>query len=319
MYEFEKYVCGKENLKEMIGLHGVAIIPGVLDESECDSMVSKMWDFFEHITEKWDKPLRRDDEDTWREFYKLYPLNSMLLQRWGIGHAQAAWDVRQNTKIVEIFADFWGCGMEELLVSFDGASFHLPPEVTKKGWNKSTKYHTDQSYTKTDFRCVQSFVTGLDINDGDATLAFIQGSNKYHDEFAEEFGITDKADWHKLTKEQEQFYLDRGCEKRIRCPKGSLVFWDSRTIHFGIEPLKTRAAPNLRAVIYLCYMPRSLSSKADLKKKEKAFRELRTTNHYPCKIKLFPTAPRSYGGEVPTITDIRAPELTELGRIMAGI
>ena len=55
----------------------------------------------------------------------------MLIQHWNIGHSQASWNVRQNIKIVEIFAHFWGCSVEELLVSFDGLSFNLPPEVTK--------------------------------------------------------------------------------------------------------------------------------------------------------------------------------------------
>jgi len=36
-------------------------------------------------------------------------------------------------KIVKIFAEIWGCTPEELLVSFDGFSFGLPPEETKKG------------------------------------------------------------------------------------------------------------------------------------------------------------------------------------------
>ena len=42
-------------------------------------------------------------------------------------------------------------------------------------------------------------------------------------------------------------------------------------------------------------MPRDKSSKADLKKKQKAFDELRGTTDNPCKIKLFPKRPRTYG------------------------
>jgi hypothetical protein len=34
-------------------------------------------------------------------------------------------------------------------------------------------------------------------------------------------------------------------------------------------------------------MPRSLCDKKNLEKKKKAFLDLRTTNHYSCKIKLF--------------------------------
>jgi Phytanoyl-CoA dioxygenase (PhyH) len=275
MYEYERYVCSKETLRETIEKYGVGVIPRVLGEEECESMVSKMWDFFEHITSEWEKPLDRKKEETWREFYKLYPLHSMLVQHWGVGHAEASWEVRQNRKIVEIFANLWNCDVNELLVSFDGLSFNLPPEVTKKGWNRgNTWYHTDQSFTKSEFSCVQSFVTGLDIDEYDATLSFMEGSNKYHDEFREAFNVTDKTNWYKLTREQETFYENRGCvKKNIKCPKGSLVFWDSRTIHCGIEADKRRSEPKLRAVIYLCYMPRSVSDKKNLEKKQKAFNE----------------------------------------------
>jgi len=319
-YEYEKYICTKETLKQTIDNYGVAIIPSVLTEMECNNMVDKMWDFFEHITQTWETPIRRKNKKSWCEFYKLYPLHSMLIQQWGVGHTQASWDVRQNQKIIDIFAHFWGCDSNDLLVSFDGLSFHLPPETTGKGWNKDkTWYHTDQSYQNNDFNCIQSFVTGLDINDYDATLSFMEGSNKYHEEFATTFNITEKSDWYQLSKLEEQFYLEKGCNiHNIKCPKGSLVFWDSRTIHCGIEPNKKRSKPNIRAVIYLCYMPRSICDYANLKKKQVAFNELRTTSHYPCKIKLFPKEPRTYGKDLPVITQIENPVLNDLGRKLAG-
>ncbi len=319
-YEFQKYVCSKETLKQTIDNYGVAIIPSVLDEKECNNMVSNIWDFFEHITQKWQVPINRNNKNSWCEFYKLYPLHSMLIQHWGVGHAQASWNVRQNKKIVDIFAYFWNCNAEDLLVSFDALSLYLPPEITKKGWNKgNTWYHTDQSFQNNGCKCIQSFVSGLDINDYDATLSFMEGSNKYHTEFKTTNNITEKSDWYKLTKAEEKFYIDKGCNiKNIKCPKGSLVFWDSRTIHCGIEADVRRTIPNIRAVIYLCYMPRSLCNEANLKKKQKAFNENRTTNHYPCKITLFPKEPRTYGGILPTITPIENPILDDLGKKLSG-
>ena len=320
-YEFEKYICSKETLEETIEKYGVAIIPNVLNGDECEKMVSGIWDFLEYISGDWNIPINRNNPECWREFYKLYPLHSMLLQHWGVGHAQCSWDLRQNIKIVEIFAHFWKCDVSDLLVSFDGLSFNLPPEITKKGWNRdNTWYHTDQSYITPEFKCVQSWVTGLDINDGDATLSFMEGSNKFHHEFRDKFDITDKKNWYKLSKEQELFYTEKGCNyKNIKCPKGSLVFWDSRTIHCGVEARKNRAHPNLRAVIYLCYMPRKLCSNINLKKKQKAFQELRTTSHYPCDIKMFPKMPRTYGGDVPVIRQVQSPILTDLGKFLAGL
>jgi len=67
----------------------------------------------------------------------------MLIQHWNIGHMQSVWNIRQNKNIVDIFSTLWNCTNEELLVSFDGISFNLPPEVMKRGWNRNnTWYHT---------------------------------------------------------------------------------------------------------------------------------------------------------------------------------
>ena len=44
-YEYEKYVCSKETLEQTITEYGVAIIPNVLDENECENMVNGIWDF----------------------------------------------------------------------------------------------------------------------------------------------------------------------------------------------------------------------------------------------------------------------------------
>ena len=319
-YEYSKYCCTKETLRETIDTFGVAIIPNVLNEEECAAVVSGIWDFFEHITQEWKVPIRRTEEKTWTGFYKLYPMHSMLVQHWGVGHAQVSWDLRQNEKIIDIFSHFWQCAPKELLVSFDGLSFNLPPEVTKRGWNKqNTWYHTDQTFLQNEFQCIQSWVTGLDVNDGDATLAFMEGSNQFHKECGAQFGITDKKNWFKLNTEQEQFYVDKGCAyKNIKCPKGALVLWDSRTIHCGVEAMKTRAKPNFRAIVYLCYMPRSLCSEKNLIKKQKAFEELRATSHWPSQPTLFGRLPRTYGGEIPTTKPVPKPRLKEIGRVLAG-
>lgn len=60
------------------------------------------------------------------------PSHSMLIQYFGVGHTQIAWTLRQNPKIV--FATLWNVTAEELLVSFDGMSFNIPPEYTNKGY-----------------------------------------------------------------------------------------------------------------------------------------------------------------------------------------
>lgn len=318
-YVYDRYATNIKGLKKTLDKYGVAILPKVLNEDECDGMVSAMWDYFEHISSSWETPISRDDKYSWKSIYKLFPIHGMLFQHFNCGQSQACWDLRQNPKIVEIFAHLWKCKKEELLVSYDGFSFGLPPEDTGRGWGK-TWYHTDQSYTRNDFECIQSWVTGLDVNKGDATLGIMEGSHKLHEAFRKKFKVINKSDWYKLDSNEEKFYKDAGCKyQRIACPKGSLVFWDSRTIHCGVNPVKGRDSADIRSVVYLCYQPRSMISEKELKKKLKAFEEMRMTTHYPTKIKLFAMYPRTYGEPMPVITHIARPKLTELGKRLAGL
>ena len=319
-YEYEKYVTSKEKMRETLEEYGVAIIPNVLDEKECDNMLSGIWNYFEHITQEWETPINRNNEKSWRGFYELFPSHSMLVQHWNIGHSQACWDVRQNEKVLDIYSHFWNCSKEELLTSFDGLSFNIPPEVTKKGWNRNNCWlHSDQSFTENDFKCLQGWVTALDINEDDATLAFLEGSHNFHQHFAREFEITEKNNWYKLDDIEKEFYYNNECYyRKIKCPKGTLVLWDSRTIHCGVEANKGRANPNFRAIIYTCYMPRQVATKKELEKRKKAFEEMRMTSHWPCKVKLFPKMPRTYGKELPKITCIEKPKLEEIGYKLVG-
>jgi len=318
-----EYYTTKENLRSTIDEYGVAIIPNILNDNECELIVNGLWDYFEHITQTWPIPIKRDNANSYREIYKLFPLHSMLFQYFNSGHAQISWDMRQHPAIIEIFSYFWGVSSDELLVSFDGLSFNIPPEYTNRGWNRNnTWYHSDQSFERNNFECIQSWVTGLDVNEGDATLAFMEKSNNFHKEFKEWKNLNGHKfkkndNWYKLNREEEQFYLEKGCEyKKITCPKGSLVFWDSRTIHCGVEACRGRATPNFRAVIYLCYIPKILYSIKDIKKRREAFLELRTTNHWGNK--LFGKNPRTYGKELPEITIINPPQITDVGEKLIG-
>ena len=148
-----KYFTSSADFKTMLDTYGVAIIPNILDDVESAAILSGTWDFLEHITKNWDTPINREKKDSWLQFYKLYPIHSMLLQYWNVGHAQVSWNVRQNIKIAEIYSKLYDCKLEDLLVSYDGLSFNPPPEETKRGWNKNNLWlHCDQSYTQNELK-----------------------------------------------------------------------------------------------------------------------------------------------------------------------
>jgi ectoine hydroxylase-related dioxygenase (phytanoyl-CoA dioxygenase family) len=306
----------REDVRDVLEADGVAIVAGVLDPTECRHLQDGMWACLEHISSSWATPIRRDDRRTYREFFNLFPTHGMLLQHW-VGHAQASWDVRQNPKVVDVFRAIYQC--TQLLVSFDGMSFGMKPEDTGRGWEHATWLHTDQSFTKPDFACIQSWLTALDVDAGDATLAVLRGSHKYHAEFAQAFGVTDKSNWYKLQPEQQAWYLAKGCELvHVECKAGDMVLWDSRTIHSGKCPSKGRLNPKLRMVVYVSMQPRAVATERDLKRKREAFDAGRTTSHWAATPKLFGKVPRTYGKPLPEITPLPTPALSELGRALAG-
>lgn len=322
-YIYERYVCNENNVIETLNRYGVAIIPNVLNVQECDAMKSGMWDYLETITANMNLPIDKNNHQTWKTFKELYPKHSMLIQHWSIGHAQFIWDVRTNLKVIAPFEKIWNTPKEDLLVSFDGASFHFPPETTGFGWsspNHKSWIHCDQSYLRNGFECVQGWINAYNTNTGDATLTILEGSNRYHEEFRNHFNVTDSDDWYMLKQDELDWYINtKGCVRNnIKCPAGSLVLWDSRTIHCGKEPDKNRAEPNYRCVVYTCYTPRSKATLSSLNKKIQAFKDLRTTSHWPHKPKMFPKYPRTFGVPLPNITQIPKPVISDIGYRLIG-
>jgi hypothetical protein len=103
-WEFTRYACTLATLRDNLDQYGVAILPRVLNEAECDAMMAGMWQTLAHWTQHWDAPIARKKTSTWRGYQDLFPTRHMLMQHYGLGHAQFIWELRQNPKIVDVFA-----------------------------------------------------------------------------------------------------------------------------------------------------------------------------------------------------------------------
>ncbi|MFS8159476.1 MAG: hypothetical protein ACMG6E_04535 [Candidatus Roizmanbacteria bacterium] len=218
-----------DGLARTLKKYGIAIIPRVIDEEEQQAMKDGAWNFLTSVTANFETPMTKDDPSTWNQFWELYPLHGMLLQHHGVGHAQYLWNLRQNPKIVAIFSKLWNCPAEDLLVSFDGISFALPHEVTKRGHYRGNEwFHCDQRLGNDTFVSAQSWVTAEEVREGDATLTVIEGSHLLREKMMQEFevdGAAKQKDWFKYDADQVQWFKEQGCVVRdIICPAGSMVF-----------------------------------------------------------------------------------------------
>jgi len=175
-YEYEKYLCDAENIKETVIKYGVAICP-ILDTEECENMIENKWKVLEKLTAEFEVPIDRNNKATYKQITELFPNHKMLIQHWKIGHSKLAWEVRQNKKVIEAFAKIWET--EDLIVSFDGASIYI---LDKPNRESNSWFHVDQSYTRNNFECIQSWVNAYDTNEGDATLVILENSNSFHEE-----------------------------------------------------------------------------------------------------------------------------------------
>lgn len=352
VWEFEKYVTDVRGVEETIKKYGVAVVLNVLTKEECKAMFDGAWEFIEHLTKDWGPhlgpvgPILRNSRESWKYIKYLYLTTAgALMQPNKASCAPHAVKVRQNIKIVSVFAELYKCAPEELLASTDAIGFGIPKELIanhgsdedgppKKRARKEkvTPLHTDKSYVehKKSKNLVQSWVTSERVKPGDATLEFLEESHKYHEEFANHFFPKEvlatmdkktlqkvKKDYFVLTEEHIKFYEDRGCtRKRIFCPAGSLVLWDSRTIHNGASAMPDRDEPDFRNIVYLCYAPRERATEKDLERKRKNVG--RTTSHDPIRGRLFSDKPNTYGQPYYPVNLPPAPVLNDLGRKLMG-
>lgn len=309
--EYQEYLSNQDNFMEILDKYGICVIPKIISENECFSLRNEIWKDLKYIhQERFDI----NEEKTWRNYFDMFPSHSFLIQHFGIAHLQSVWDVRQNENIADIFSKIHQVKKEDLRSSFDGISVGLPPEKTNKGWYRNKGWlHCDQGKKRKGRVCVQGQVNLYPVNEGDATLTILEGSHLFHEEFFKDKKVD--IDWYMLDENDIDWYLKKGCKKKlVKAPVGSLILWDSRTIHAGHEPIKGRKEENFRMVIYVCHLPKTFFDKRSQKRREKAFKEKRVLNHWSAK--MFSKDPRTYGGELKDFNKVKEPVLTKLGELL---
>lgn len=319
MNEYEENYSTLDDAYEKITTDGFCVIKNVLNENEIKNAQNGLWETLNYLTKNLDKPIKYEDKESWKTYYELRTNRNMLMQHWQIGQSQFFWDIRQNPKVVNIFSKLWNVKNEDLLTSFDGMSFHVPPEETGIGFYEGNDwFHTDQAPNNKEFSCIQGFVTLYDINKGDATLRVIKNSCNYHNTIFDINNVDSDNNWHQYQDDELEYLYNNNCKPvRVLAKAGDFVLWDSRTAHYGIEPLKERNKANFRSVLYICMTPRKLISEKSLKSKKKGFLKMRMTTHWPHRAKLFRKYPMEFN-DIEKIPELPNPKLTELGEKLAG-
>ena len=285
---------------------GYCVIPQILSTHEAEIFYQRVW--HEYIEKAWPS-CRMDDRSNWKESFPMH-------NKYGIfvgpaGHTQVMWDLRQDPRIVDVFAQIWNT--YDLVVSMDGLSLMCPPEIRKGGFDPWP--HVDQTIPKkqnglafknhppVDFVSESSLKTNpLNIQgqflfedsfDGDGGFYCIPKSHLKFNEFApkmkEEPNVESREYNNKFLMDFFSRITDGSgsayCMKHVTAPRGSLILWDSRTVHWNQYPSENRPyneKPRVRMVGYLLYLPKArLTDEARALRRECFEKGISTTGAIP--------------------------------------
>lgn len=103
---------------------GYCVIPQVLSATEAEVLYKRVW--HEFVEKAWPK-CRMDDRSNWKEEFPMHDKYGIF--KGPAGQIQVMWDLRQDSRIVNVFAKVWNTN--DLVVSMDGLSLMCPPEIRK--------------------------------------------------------------------------------------------------------------------------------------------------------------------------------------------
>lgn len=287
---------------------GYCIIPSVLSTAEAELLYERVW--YEFIEKAWPH-CRMNDRSNWQSAFPMH--NKMGVFAGPAGQIQVMWDLRQDPRIIEVFAAIWNT--YDLIVSMDGLSLMCPPEV-REGYIEPWP-HVDQkilaeensfadnqdsfvseSSLKTQPFTIQGQFLFEDSFEGDGGFYCIPKSHLRFSEFAPQLEVINELEINPIEKRKtyrkflDDFFANNVdesgnfyCMQHVSAPKGSVILWDSRTVHWNQHPCKNRAYQDLskvRMVGYLCYVPKARLSKVGKMLRKETFEKGVSSGHNPC-------------------------------------
>jgi hypothetical protein len=287
---------------------GYCVIPQLFSDSETRVLYERVW--HEFIEKAWPN-CKMNDRSNWKKSFPKH--NKTGIFAGPAGQTQVMWDLRQDVRIMNVFSQIWNTN--DLIVSMDGLSLMCPPE-TRTGYidpwphvdqtimrrqdgvshsNNPPVNFISESLLKTQPYTIQGQFLFEDSFEGDGGFYCIPKSHLRFAEFAPVLEriseITDVVERKKVRIEFiEQFFsqLDESgnayIKKHITAPRGSLILWDSRTIHWNQHASENRVyseTPKVRMVGYLCYVPKSRLTEEGRVLRKEAFDKGVSTGHNP--------------------------------------
>ncbi len=277
--------------------NGYAVVPSLISQERVDEYKSMMWDTLESMSGQYDDFQFKREYDNYSTYKADHiPMHKHgILECYKINHCQAAREARKDERILKFFVALYG--NTQLVCSLDRITFKFPgrPYRSQGDWP-----HIDQNPRKLGRRCIQAYlnITGT-TNEKEPGIRFYDKSHEAFEKFGKPHRGKFDGDWFKLDDEMKHTIPREYNLKLVKPlnPPGSLVLWDSRTIH---SPDDGTDFKNGRCVFYMSYLPYqsdTFDAKQELMKST-AFTSMRATPHVPFPQTMFPKSGRTYGNDV---------------------
>ena len=213
----------------------------------------------------------------------------------GFAHSRSMWIARDAS--ANTFRDL--LGENEIVSSLDTGglwpnwNLFKSAKDKKRNKTKSSWWHVDQCLTNTDV-CYQGMLLLTDATINTGGFAVVPGSHKRHADVLKAFGKDDsKSNFITLgTPEEANVKLSGiGAEPiggglLVEAKAGSLILWNSKTMHTSIPGVNPGNEPVIRRVCYVSMVPRSHLTKKDDEFRRKAIVDEISTNHWCVRPKM---------------------------------
>eukprot|EP00455_Lapot_gusevi_P002485 TRINITY_DN1099_c0_g4_i2.p1 TRINITY_DN1099_c0_g4~~TRINITY_DN1099_c0_g4_i2.p1 ORF type:complete len:417 (+),score=117.61 TRINITY_DN1099_c0_g4_i2:94-1344(+) len=280
------------NLAAVLEEHGVAIVPDILSEAECNHLSGLFGEDLldvvnkeacaallefpnNNLSDAIDKVLT----STPQTIPQVWPVGSPLGKKGfasnhGFPHGRFAWAARLNSRVRETYATLHQCAPEDLCVGVD-LVFFTPPHLPATDVSPSLWPHVDQNIhagESGEWPIWQSvlYVWGSEAPGASTTIVQLRSIGEtYRKVMADErIGEIGRGGGHysalsymrnrEVANQLDQDF--RQYARRVPVPAGGLLLWNSRTMHQGHQGGGRLAVP-------ICWEPRSRRPEHVLRRK----------------------------------------------------
>jgi len=261
-----------ERLREVMKEHGVVLVTEVLSNQECRAF-EELWlqDLLQVLPANSEaaQALRQEGVKAWRSEWGDIVGKRGSASRRGLPHGSFAWTARLHPEVKKLFADLFEVESGSLIVGLDNPFWSAADACGRKG--NEEWLHTDQNHqTGLTWRCFQGLLyVWPSTSEAASTTVVWPGSHRdvydrmMSDGHAKQKGKSVFGQSVKLNRlEHERGLLPEAIagSRRVPCPAGSMLFWDSRTVHQGWGGGRRLAQP-------VCWEPRERRDRAALRRK----------------------------------------------------